>query len=129
MPSGPKMLLDEHIPPDVVAGLARIRPAAEATCIRDWHEGTLRGASDDVVLTWARDDGLTLVTYDQRTIRPLLAEWAVSGRSHAGVIFVDGHTCRPDNIGGLVRALACLWDETLPEDWTNRVVYLKAVEP
>ena len=32
---------------------------------------------------------LTLVTYDRRTIPPLLKDWAEEGRPHAGVIFVD----------------------------------------
>ena len=128
MPSGPKLLLDEHIPPYVAVGLVRIRPAVEIIGVRDWHKGTLMGAPDHVLLTRAQDEGLTLVTYDPKTIRPLLTAWAVSGRSHAGVIFVDGRTCRLGDAGGLVRSLARLCDEIQFDDWTNGVVFLKFAE-
>ena len=129
MAKGPRLLLDEHIPPDTAAGLVRIRPAVEITCVRDWHGGTLIGAPDDVLLSGARDEGLTLVTYDQKTVRPLLTAWGLAGRAHAGVIFIDGRTCRPADIGGLVRSLARALDETASDDWTNCVAFLKFVEP
>jgi len=67
---------------------------------------------------------LTLVTYDRRTIPPLLKDWAEAGRSHGGVIFVDEKSISPADIGGLVRALLALFRQTAKWDWTNRICYL-----
>ena len=39
--------------------------------------------------------GLTLVTYDRRTIPPLLKTWAEEERTHGGVVFVDEKRFRP----------------------------------
>ena len=46
------------------------------------------------------------------------------GRRHAGVVLVDDRTVRPDDAGGLVRALAALERERGGEDRRDRVVYL-----
>ena len=54
---------------------------------------------------------LTLVTYDRRTIPPLLKTWAGAGRQHGGVIFVDEKTISPADIGALVLALSNLAKE------------------
>lgn len=78
----------------------------------------------------AATQGLSLVTYDQRTIAPLLKTWGEGGISHGGVIFGDGKTVAPNDCGGLVRGLAALWDAFGQEDWTEWVLYLtgKTVE-
>jgi hypothetical protein len=68
---------------------------------------------------------LTLVTYDRRTIPPLLKTWAEEGRKPGGVIFVDEKTISPADIGGLVRALIQLFKETGRWDWTDRVCFLR----
>jgi len=68
---------------------------------------------------------LTLVTYDRRTIPPLLKAWAEEGRKHGGVIFVDENTISPADIGGLVRALIQLLKERGRQDWTDRVYFLR----
>ncbi|MGC2271344.1 MAG: hypothetical protein WA539_05135 [Candidatus Sulfotelmatobacter sp.] len=69
---------------------------------------------------------LTLVTYDRKTIPPLLKLWAEEGRSHGGVIFVDEKTISPADIGGLVRALISLAGETAEVDWTDQVYFLRS---
>ena len=48
--------------------------------------------------------GLTLVTYDRRTIPPLLKTWADESRTH-GRVFVDEKAISPADIGGLVLRL------------------------
>jgi hypothetical protein len=65
-----------------------------------------------------------LVTYDQRTIVPLLRVWTEQEIAHGGVILIDERTIAQSNIGGLVRALAHLWEAEHQTDWTNQVVYL-----
>ena len=68
---------------------------------------------------------LTLVTYDRRTIPPLLKIWAEEGQEHGGVIFVDEKTISPGDIGGLVRALTQLFKETGKWEWRGRVYFLR----
>jgi hypothetical protein len=72
----------------------------------------------------AATQGLTLVTYDRRTIPLLLKPWAEEGRQHGGV-FVDEKTISPADIGGLVWALTRLARETGNWDWTNRIYFLR----
>jgi hypothetical protein len=119
-----KLLLDEHISPDVADGLRRRNPSLVIHSMTEWEEGSFLGKDDSACLLEAAAQGLTLVTYDRRTIPPLLKVWAEEGRRHAGVIFVDEKTISPADIGGHVRALLRLSKETGKWDWTDRVCFL-----
>jgi predicted nucleic acid-binding protein len=120
-----KLLLDEHISPDVAAGVRRRSPSTKILALAEWDGGNFIGRDDAACLTAAAARGLTLVTYDRRTIPPLLKTWTEEGRSHAGVIFVDEKTISPADIGGLVRALVELEKITRRWKWTDRVVFLR----
>jgi len=120
-----KLLLDEHISPDVAEGLGRRNRAKVVRYIAEWEDGDFLGQEDSACLQEAARQGLTLVTYDRRTIPRLLKAWAEEGRNHGGVIFVDEKTISPADIGGLVRALIKLSKETGSWDWTNRVCFLR----
>ncbi|MBS1852398.1 MAG: hypothetical protein JST79_15945 [Acidobacteria bacterium] len=121
-----KLLLDEHISPEVAKGVQRrIRSLAILT-MHQWEEGNFLGKEDPLCLAAAARQSLTLVTYDRRTIPPLLKLWTEEGRSHGGVIFVDEKTIAPSDIGGLVRALTLLIAETGKADWTDQVYFLRA---
>ena len=95
-----KLLLDEHISPDVANGIQRrnrslvIHPIVTHS-MAQWENGNFLGKEDSVCLLEAAKQRLTLVTYDRRTIPPLLKLWAEEGRSHGGVIFVDEKTISP----------------------------------
>ena len=91
----------------------------------EWEQGSYLGLADSAFLATAGAQGLTLVTYDRRTNPPLLKAWAEEGRNHGGMIFVDDKTIPPHDIGGLVRALLNLLEETGRWDWTNRVCFLR----
>ena len=67
----------------------------------------------------------TLVTYDLRTIAPLLKDWGEIGRMHGGVIFVDERTLAPNDFGGLVRALGQVWTQQGSHEWSNRILFLQ----
>jgi hypothetical protein len=120
-----KLLLDEHISPEVASGLRRRIRALAVHALVDWEGGNFLGQDDAACLREAAVQGLTLVTYDRRTIPPLLKAWAEEGRSHGGVIFVDEKTISPADIGGLVRALTTLAREAGVWDWTNRIAFLR----
>jgi len=120
-----KLLLDEHISPDVAAGIVRRNRSLTVLYMADWENGSFLGQEDSVCLERAARQGLTFVTYDRRTIPRLLKAWAEEGREHGGVIFVDEKSISPADIGGLVRALTKLSKDTGKWDWTNRVCFLR----
>jgi len=120
-----KFLLDEHISPKVAEGLRRHNRAWLAISPVEWEDGRLLGQDDGTCLMEAAEQGLTLVTYDQRSIPPLLKRWAEEGRDHGGVIFVDHKTILPSEIGALVQSLVQLFRATGDSDWKNRVYYLR----
>jgi hypothetical protein len=120
-----KLLLDEHISQDVANGLRRRNRAMEIRYMVEWEDGYFLGQEDSVCLREAAVQALTLVTYDRRTIPPLLKTWVEEERTHGGVVFVDKKTVSPADIGGLVWALTGLAREAGNWDWTNRVCFLR----
>jgi hypothetical protein len=120
-----KLLLDEHISPTVADGLRGRERLLIAFYIAQWENGEFLGQQDSPYLQQAVVQRLTLVTYDRRTIPPLLKSWAEEERKHGGVIFVDEKTIPPSDIGGLVRALSSLSRKTAKWDWTNRICFLR----
>jgi hypothetical protein len=118
-------LLDENISQVISRQINARRPEIGIQTIFDWRGGTLLNQPDHLILQAAAEDGLTLVTYDLQTIRPLTAEWAASGITHAGVIFVDERTIPSDNFGLLIRAIERLWDREQHLTWTNRTKFLE----
>ena len=120
-----KLLLDEHISPDVANGLRRRMRGIVVHAMAEWESGAFMGQDDSTCLREAAAQGLTLVTYDRRTIPPLLKAWAEEGSSHGGVIFMDEKTISPADIGALVRALTGLAKETGSWDWRGRVVFMR----
>ena len=120
-----RLLLDEHISPEVAKGLRRRDHSLVVYAMTDWERGDFLGQEDSVCLREAAAQGLTLVTYDRRTIPPLLKNWAEVGRRHGGVIFVDEKTISPADIGGLIRALGELVKEARHLDWTGSVRFLR----
>jgi len=119
-----RLLLDEHVSPDVAKGFQRQNGQTPITSLSHWENGQFLGAPDEVIMVAAATQKLTLVTYDLRTIPPLLKTWLESGRNHGGVIFVDRKTIAPSDIGGLVRALV-EFAMYPPKEMTNGVFFLK----
>lgn len=120
-----KLLLDEHISSDVAEGLRQRDKRVTVHALAEWEEGSFLGQDDAAILQQAARQKLTLVTYDRRTIPPLLKLWAETGRAHGGVIFVDERTVSPADFGGLIKALAALAKEASAWDWTDRVCFLQ----
>jgi len=120
-----KMLLDEHISPDVATGVRRRNRALAVRAMVEWENGKFLGQDDSTCLREAAAQGLTVVTYDRRTIPPLLKTWAEEGRRHAGVVFVDEKTISPADISGLVRALSALAKEARSWNWADRIGFLR----
>jgi hypothetical protein len=119
-----RFLLDEHLSPDIGAGLRRIDPRIEVYAVSQWERGVFLGRGDQELLAAAAAQHLTLVTYDCRTIPTLLRTWREEGRHYGGVIFVDDRTIAPGDIGSLVRALASLFRDHGEDEWENRQMFL-----
>jgi hypothetical protein len=120
-----RLLLDEHISPRVARGLLRTNPQLIVHGLTEWQGGGFLGRDDEACLREAAAQKLTFVTYDLRTIPPLLKEWAETGESHGGFIFVDTKTIAPSDIGGLVRAMHAVAKAGQAWDWTDRVLFLR----
>ena len=120
-----KLLLDEHVSPDVADGLRRRQKGVVVHCLVEWETGRFMGLPDDMLLKEALAQKLTLVTYDRKTIPPLIKRWVEAGQDHGGVIFVDQKTIPSSDFGGLIRALQMLFLESAKWDWTNRIGFLR----
>jgi hypothetical protein len=118
-------LTDAHISPRVAEQVKAKQPEIIIHCLRDWRGGSLLHASDETILTAALEEGLSLVTYDQSTIAPLVTQWLAEGRNHGGIIFIDVRRIPQEDTGSKVRALLGLWDKARFLDWMNTVGYLK----
>ncbi|MEM9906407.1 MAG: DUF5615 family PIN-like protein [Cyanobacteria bacterium P01_D01_bin.44] len=119
-------LLDEHISPKVSEQIRHKYPDIPVYGLQTWQRGRHLHSSDDLLIELAKQNSLTLVTYDLRTIPTLLANLVVQGRDHKGVIFIDQKTIPPNNFGLLIRSLVYLWNLENENDWTNRVLFLEA---
>jgi len=117
-------LLDENISPVVAEQVASKNPQITVRSVYRWRGGEFVEQTDARVLRAAVQEQLTLVTYDLKTIPPLLQEFAVDNEMHAGVLFVDDASIRGNDFGSLVKALLAHWQRYAGEEWSNRVAFL-----
>ena len=120
-----KLLLDEHLSPEVAEGLHHKCKTLTVHGFAEWEGGRFLGLADEAILEEAAAQKLTLVTYDLKTIPPLLKTWMEAGHDHGGVIFVDNRTIPSSDCGGLIRALQQLSQDAAKWDWKNRVCFLR----
>ena len=120
-------ITDEQISRTTPEQMTKQRPEITIESLRDWRGGAFVGVGGEALLAAAHAAGLTLVTTDRRTISPLLVNFGVLDRHHAGVILVDLAVFPPDNAEGLARALMAVWDAAKDADWTDRIDFLQPV--
>jgi hypothetical protein len=118
------LLLDENISPEVSRQIQRKAPRVPIISLFSWRDGQFLSKPDELVLIEAVKERLTLITYDQKTILPLLKDWSFQGQDHGGVIFVDYLTIPSNDIGTLVRSIINYWDLLQERTWTNMIDYL-----
>jgi len=73
------ILLDEQISPEIAKQVQIKHPEITIFSMHHWHQGHFLGMSDEAILQAAKIERLTLITYDQKTIPPILVNW---GRSN-----------------------------------------------
>lgn len=119
-----QILTDEQIDPDVAVAAKKRCGEMTVVSLFDWLDGHFVGASDEEVLREAARQAMTLLTFDLKTIPPLLRGWGERGIDHGGVIFVDHKSFAQNDVGGLAKALADLWKLQGLQDWKNRCFFL-----
>ena len=118
-------LLDEQISPEIAKQIDRKYPEISVLSIHSWQNGNFLGVSDEIILRAAKLEQLTLVTYDQKTIPPILVEQGQANINHAGVVFIDYRSISPGDFGKLIRAIVWLGQTQSESNWQNRIVYLQ----
>jgi hypothetical protein len=124
-----RYLLDEHISPRVATQISKNHMGIVIFSLQQWHAGAFLQVDDALLLRAAVQEGLTLVTYDRRTMPGLLFDWGQAVIVHGGVVFIDGRSIAQKDVGGLVKALIAFWSAHNHVDWHNRLGYLKASTP
>ena len=119
------LLLDENLSPEIVRQIQEKRSDVVVASIHHWRQGKFKAQRDEEILIAAAQEGLTLVTYDQKTILPVLVQWGQIGTDHTGAVFIDDRSIASNNFGTLVRALLLLWDSSFHADWKNRIEFLR----
>ncbi len=119
-----QILTDEQIDPDVAVAVKKRYRGISVLSLFDWLDGHFVGASDEEVLREAARQGMTLLSFDLKTIPPLLRAWGERGVDHGGVIFVDSKSFAQNDISGISKALVELWELQGQVDWKNRCFFL-----
>ncbi len=118
------LLLDENISPRLAKQIELRRHDIPILSVHSWREGCLMAQPDELILVTAVKEGLTLITYDRKTIMPILIQWGEAGIDHAGIVFIDDKTIAPNDFGSLVSSLISLWVQHHEDEWMNTVTYL-----
>jgi hypothetical protein len=120
-----QILTDEQISPAVALAARKLCRGIQITTLFDWMDGHFVSSPDGEILREAARQKLTLVSFDRRTIPPLLRVWGEQGIAHGGLIFVDDKSIPQHDIGGMARSLCALWKFLGDADWTNRCFFLQ----
>jgi predicted nuclease of predicted toxin-antitoxin system len=121
-----KLLLDAHIAKATIGALRKTCPQMEVEHLAQWRDGRLLAAEDEEILAACQDEHRVLLTYDLATIPDLLRRWMAEDRPHAGVIFADQNTVKPNDAGAVASALALMRDEMEGVNTTNLVRFLRS---
>lgn len=119
-----QILTDEQIDPNVAVAAKRRRREISIVSLFDWLDGHFVGASDEELLREAARQAMTLLTFDLKTIPPLLRAWGERGIDHGGVIFVDHKSFAQNDTSGISKALVDLWELQGKLEWKNRCFFL-----
>lgn len=116
-----KLLLDEHIDPDVALALRRQLPGLDVQSIRetDWQ-----GMADPPLLEILDSTERTLVTRDVNSVPKHVAARLAAGLTHGGIIYVDSKRLKQTDVRRLIRRLAEVLRKYGNEDWRCRQGWL-----
>ena len=116
-----KLLLDEHIDPEVASALRRRFAKLDVISI---HDTRWVGLPDPTLLEVLDADDRTLVTRDVNSVPAHANRRLEAGLTHSGIIYADSKRLRQTDLRGLIRRLANVVERHGNEDWTCRSGWL-----
>ena len=119
-----RLLLDAHLSLEIATSLRA--DGIDIISLEEWLGGRYRHTPDAQILRAAAGEDRVLVTCDVRTIPSLLKAWASTGQRHVGVVLISRRSIRPNDIGGLIRALRRLEENPPEQPGENQAIYLRA---
>lgn len=113
-----RFLADENFNGKIVRGLLRRIPILDLLRAQDVAE--VEGFGDEVLLSWAAQEGRVLLTHDKRTVPRHAYERVRRGQPMAGVFVVDPRL----SYGVVIEELALVAGATVIGEWEGQVRYL-----
>lgn len=112
-----KLLLDEHLAPEVAAALARKFPALDVLSI---YRTQLQGLEDPPLLEVLDRERRTLVTRDVSTVPLHIRRRLAAKQTHGGVVYLPSKRLLQTDVRGAIRRLVAFVEAHGGEDWTCR---------
>lgn len=112
-----ELLADENFDGNIVRGLVRRLPGLKIVRVQDVE---LSGKADPVILEWAAERGMIVLTHDIGTFPKYAMERVREGRAMPGVFAVPCNAPIGQVIGDLELLAAC----SLSGEWEGQVVFL-----
>jgi predicted nuclease of predicted toxin-antitoxin system len=111
-----RFLADADFNLKIVYGTFRREPGVD---FLTGHQVNLVGMPDSQVLALALAENRVVLTHDVHTMPAAFAKFLTTG-SAPGILMV--HQKMP--IGDAVNAILRIWEESVAEEWRNRIVWL-----
>jgi hypothetical protein len=121
-----RLLVDGNMSRRFVDACLRLRSDFPISHIADWMAGKHRSSKDPVLLSFLREHGLVLVSFDRRSLAMHAGQLTRESSGHAGVILFRRSVSQID-YGKQSRRLVEFWREAADWDWADRVEYLPGV--
>jgi hypothetical protein len=115
--STPRFLADENIESALVSGTLRLEAAIEFQTLA---ESGLLGASDEMVLEFARGESLIVVSHDVNTMIGSAKARIASGSGISGLLLVPTDA----SVHPIAESLVMIWAASSAEEWADRIVFL-----
>ena len=112
-----RLLTDENVHGDIVAGLRRRQPALDLVRVQDVG---LRHTPDPIILEWAAQQGRVVVSVDKRTLAVDAWHRVARGLPMSGVAILRLLL----TIGQAINELELIALAGNPEDFRDQVIYL-----
>jgi hypothetical protein len=96
-----------------------LQPAID---ILDVKTSGLRGTKDPALLEIATEQDRILITYYRKTMTRHIRDRRAQGKPIPGVFIIPD---RKSAIGGIIDWLILVWTASEPEDWRDRIVYVR----
>jgi hypothetical protein len=114
-----RFLLDENVDPDYAASLRQTWPEVVVWLIGQ-PGAPPRGTLDPDILRWCEQHQFSLVTNNRTSMPVHLRDHIAAGQHVPGIFIINSRM----TIGQTVDALALIWLEDQPENYTDLIIFL-----